>query len=293
MIKSFIISIIVFSYLLSYNDIYSIISNPRNISIGGIHASTDDISSTFDSPLFLNNKNNNIFLSINQYDDLYNIYRMSYCIYASEKSNLLLGLVRREINNNFNTDLAWEDNGSPPILGDINYEAIYLFQDKETGFLIAYNRLIASNFVMGINFKPVFHSIDNINAIGFSFDIRYALKFSNYRFSFGANNILAIKKWDTGLLEKFDLNGYLCTSVNLSDKTILFYEYDLINHSKLGFEMKMISDLFLRLGINNDYYSFGFGLKLNNINFDYSYTENHSIFFGNNHSIGFNINMDN
>ena len=27
-----------------------------NISIGGIHASTDDISSTFDSPLFLNKK---------------------------------------------------------------------------------------------------------------------------------------------------------------------------------------------------------------------------------------------
>ena len=51
------------SLLLGDNDnIYELISSPRNISIGGIHASTDNISGMFDSPLFLNQNNNNIFL---------------------------------------------------------------------------------------------------------------------------------------------------------------------------------------------------------------------------------------
>ena len=293
MIKLFIIIIILSCPLLSNNDIYSVISNPRNISIGGMHSFTDDISSAFDSPLFLNNKNNNIFLSINKYDELYNIYRISYCVYANKKSNLLIGMVRREINDNFNTDFAWENNGSPPVLGDINYDAIYLFQDQETGFLITYNKLITNNFVMGLNFKPIFHSIDNINGIGLSLDVRYALKFLKYKISFGADNILAIKKWDTGLLEKFDLNGYFCTSIDLSNRFTLFYEYNLINYSKLGFEIKIIPDLFLRSGYNNDYYSFGFGLKLDKMNLDYSYSDNNSLIFGSNHSVGFNINMDN
>ena len=293
MLKSLIIAIIIFYPLLSNDDIYSIISNPRNISIGGIHASTDDISGAFDSPLFLNNKNNNIFVSINKYDDLYNIYRMSYCLYANEKSNLLVGMIRREINNNFNTNFAWEDNGSPPVLEDINYDEIYSFQDKETGFFIAYNTLITNNFVMGVNFKPIFHSIDNINSIGISLDVRYALKFLKYKFSFGVDNILAMKKWDTGLLERFDLNGYLSTSVDLSDRFTLFYEYNLIDHSKLGFEMEIVSNFFIRSGYNNNYHSFGFGFKLNDIHLDYSYFNNNSIVFGDNHSIGFNINIDN
>ena len=94
--------LIVASYAFGGNDnLYSIISNPRNISIGGIHASTNSINSMFDSPLILDGKNNDTFLSLNKFNDAYNIYHISYCVYANNKSNLLLGLVRREIKNNF------------------------------------------------------------------------------------------------------------------------------------------------------------------------------------------------
>jgi len=288
----FLITLMIFSLSFGNNDnIYSLISSPRNIAIGGIHASADNISSIFDSPVYLDKKNNNIFLSIERYNNLYNVYHLTYCIYANSQSNLLLGIVRREINNNFNTTSAWSDDDYPD-LEDIDYTQIYNFSDKESGLLIAYNRLIENNFIMGINLKPIFHRIDNVSAIGFSLDVRYIMKMQKNQISFGVDNLLAFKKWDTGLLEKYDLNGYLATSINISDRSTLFYEYNINNNSKLGFEIKLVDDLFLRTGINKYDFSFGFGLQLKNINLDYAYINNSSKIFGSNHSIGFNINFD-
>ena len=292
MFKFLVIVIFIFSFSFSNNDnVYSLISNPRNISIGKIHASIDNISNTFDSPILLNN-NNNIYLSVDRYINLYSVYYLSYCLYAKKKSNLLLGMVRREINDNFNTNSAWEDDGYPD-LEDIDYTQIYNFSDKETGLLIAYNRLIDNNFIMGINFKPIFHRIDNISGIGLSFDVRYVIKMKKNQISFGVDNILAFKKWDTGLLEKFDLNGYLATAINISDRNIVFYEYNMNNGSKLGFETKIIDNLFIRTGLNKNDFTFGFGLQLKNIDLDYAYINNSSEIFRNNHSVGFNVNLDN
>ena len=39
---------------------------------------------------------------------------------------------------------------------DQEVKSYFNFSDKETGLLIAYNRLIDNNFIMGINFKPIF-----------------------------------------------------------------------------------------------------------------------------------------
>jgi len=290
--KFLVIVICFFSFSFSNNDnVYSLISNPRNISIGKIHASIDNISNAFDSPVLLNN-DNNIYLSVDRYINLYSVYYLSYCLYAKKKSNLLLGMVRREINDNFNTNSAWEDDGYPD-LEDIDYTQIYNFSDKETGLLIAYNRLIDNNFIMGINFKPIFHRIDNISGIGFSFDVRYVIKMKKNKISFGIDNILAFKKWDTGLLEKFDLNGYLATAINISDRNIIFYEYNMNNGSKLGFETKIADNLFIRTGLNKNDFTFGFGLQLEKLDLDYAYINNNSEIFRNNHSIGFNINLDN
>ena len=288
----FLIRFIFISLAFSNNDnIYSLISSPRNISIGGVHASSGNISSIFDSPIFLNKNNNNIFLSIDKYSHLYNVYHLSYCIYANDKSNLLLGLVRREINNNFNTNSAWEDDGYPN-LEDIDYTQIYNFQDKETGILIAYNQLIENNFIMGINFKPIFHRIDNVFGVGFSLDVRYLIQIQRGRISFGIDNLLAFKKWDTDLLEKYDLNGYLGSSINISDRNTVFYEYNINSGSKLGFEIELINNLFVRTGINKYNFCFGFGIQLENIKLDYAYMNNKSEILGSNHSVGFNINLD-
>ena len=286
--------LIIASYAFGGNDnLYSIISNPRNISIGGIHASTNSINSMFDSPLKLDGKNNDTFLSVNKFNDAYNIYHISYCVYANNKSNLLLGLVRREIKNNFNTESAWTDDGYPD-LGEIDYSQIYKFSDKETGLLIAYNKIVKSNFIMGINFKPIFHRIDNMAGIGFSIDVRYLLLMENLKISFGVDDLLAFKKWDTDLLEKYDLNGYVGFSFDVFDRDELFYEYSLGYGSSIGYEANINKILYLRLGYNkNNSLACGFGLKLKNISLDYGYVNNNStVSFGNQYSIGFNINFN-
>ncbi len=287
----FLLYIVISSFLLSNdNSIYSLMSSPRNASLGGMHMSTNNISSIFDAPSFLEGSKQNIFLSIHNYSELYNVFHLSFCIYANSSSNLSIGLVRRDIGDNFNTTLAFHNDGYPD-LEDINYENIYKFSDQETGLFFSFNKIIERDFIMGINFKPVFHRIDNIYGLGSSFDIRYLLKMSHGSVSFGVENIFAFKKWDTNYIEKFDLNGYLAFSYNFN-QSIIFYEYNMINKSKIGFEIKLIENLFFRSGINKYSTSFGFGLSLKNIILDYTYINNKSDIFGSNHSVGFNINLN-
>ena len=138
--------IILFSCLFSSNDydnIYNIISSPRNNAIGGIHIPTNGISSIFDAPLNVSYKDNNLFLSLNNFNNLLTTYHIAYCIYSNDNMNLSLGLVRREIYDNYNTQHAWLDNGNYPDLEEINYDMISSFSDKQTGLLLSYNNILA------------------------------------------------------------------------------------------------------------------------------------------------------
>ena len=93
MFKFLVIVVFVFSFSFSSNDnLYSLISNPRNISIGKIHASIDNISNTFDSPILLNN-NSNIYLSIDRYANLYSIYYLSFILLLAVSMHIGQGLL--------------------------------------------------------------------------------------------------------------------------------------------------------------------------------------------------------
>tara|TARA_B110000263_G_C14946307_1_gene345992 strand:- start:298 stop:519 length:222 start_codon:yes stop_codon:yes gene_type:complete len=72
----------------------------------------------------------------------------------------------------------------------------------------------------------------------------------------------------------------------------VFYEYNINSGSKLGFEIELINNLFIRTGINKYNFCFGFGIQLENIKLDYAYMNNKSEILGSNHSVGFNINLD-
>ena len=149
--------IYIFSFLYgvsNYNNIYSVISDPRNISLGNMHISSNDVSSIFDSPIAINNKKNNFFISLNQYSSLLNVYHVAYTIIANDKMNLSFGLVRREINNNYNTNLAWYNDGYPD-QGEIDYSQIFQFSDKETGLLLSYNKIL-DDIIIGFNFSFCF-----------------------------------------------------------------------------------------------------------------------------------------
>ena len=74
---------------------------------------------------------------------------------------------------------------------------------------------------------------------------------------------------------------------------VLFYEYDMDNYSKLGFELKIIEDLFFRAGLDKSDLTLGIGLRLKNINLDYAYVNNNPQILGNSHAIGMIINLNN
>lgn len=285
--------IIYFSFLFSvneYDNIFEIKSSPRNIAIGNIHSSTNNISSIFDSPLNSTGNNKNLFISINNYNNMIDVYHFAYSLMRNNKMNLTFGIVRREINNNFNTLDADIDNGYPH-LSDIDYTNITTFNDKQTGILLSYNRKMTDNFVLGINFKPEFHNIIDVSAVGFRLDVRYLFIYKNYDVIIAMDNLLAVKKWDTGLLEKNNLNSYLSISTKISNHITFLCEYNLDKKIKLGTEFEIIDEILLRFGLSDSNLSAGFGFNLKNIDIDYAYIDNKYDIFGNNHIIGFTLNL--
>jgi len=290
--------ILLFSFLFSYNDydnIYNIISSPRNNAIGGIHMPTNSINSIFDAPLDVSYENNDLFISINNFNKLLTTYHIAYCIYSNNNMNLSLGFVRREIYNNYNTQQAWINDGYPD-LEEINYNMISSFSDKQTGLLLAYNNILSKNFIMGINFKPEIHKIGNVSAVGYRMDIRYIIKFKKVIFSFGVDDLFAIKKWKSGFTEKYNLNGYISTSLSVSESIILFSEHGTNQNFIFGTEIKLIDKFSLRCGFNdikNMNLSFGIGFNLENMNLEYTYRNNMSYILGNNHILGFILKLNN
>ena len=291
MLIIFLFVICSFIYAINdYDNIYSIKSNPRNIAIGNLHIPANTINNIFDSPISISN-DNNLFVSLNTLTDNVKIFHLAYCLKASNNMNFSFGLVRREINNNYNTNSAWIDDGYPD-LSEINYNMIYKFSDKETGFLISFNK-IYNNLLFGINIKPLYHTVGQSSAIGFQMDVRYVLDYDNFDISFGIDNLLSRKKWNNGLIENFNIEGYLSSAFYLSDKLTLFCEIDSYKDFGFGSEIKFVNNLSIRSGIFNSSFTFGLGMQFHNLDIDYSYLDNNPNLFGNNHIIGFIIKLNN
>ena len=286
--------IYIFSFLYgvsNYNNIYSVISDPRNISLGNMHISSNDVSSIFDSPIAINNKKNNFFISLNQYSSLLNVYHVAYTIIANDKMNLSFGLVRREINNNYNTNLAWYNDGYPD-QGEIDYSQIFQFSDKETGLLLSYNKIL-DDIIIGFNFKPSYHKIGTSSAVSFQMDCRYSFSLNKVKISFGVDNLLSRKKWDTGYIERTSLDGYINGTFHLNQKLLFFGELNIDKEFKLGTEMQLVDNFHIRSGINKSNFTLGFGVKTKNFNIDYAYVDNGSNILGNNHSLGCILKLNN
>ena len=101
MLIIFLFVICSFIYAINdYDNIYSIKSNPRNIAIGNLHIPANTINNIFDSPISISN-DNNLFVSLNTLTNNVKIFHLAYCLKASNNMNFSFGLVRREINNNY------------------------------------------------------------------------------------------------------------------------------------------------------------------------------------------------
>ena len=288
--KSIIYVFMLYSFIfpsIDFDNIFNIKSSPRNISIGGIHSTTNDVSSIFDSPLHTL-EISDFFISINKYSSKMNVYHFACSLIENDKINFSIGLVRREIDENYSTINADADGGYPN-LQDIDYSQVTAFNDKQTGILLSYNKKLSNSLLLGINFKPEFHKISNISSFGYRFDIRYLFFVEDFNILFAVDDLLAYKKWDTGLIEKYNINSFISSSIRLSDSNSLFFEYHFTEKFKFGTEIILFDKMFLRFGFGNSNLKFGFGFNFKNLNIDYAYNDNKYNIFGNNHIIGFTL----
>ena len=283
--------LLIFSYLISSTDnLFGIISSSRNVGIGSIHISSDNISSIFDGPILKNKIDKTIFFSTGKYGDLFNVYHFSSNIYNDDISNLSIGIVRREISDIFNTQLLVQE-GVYPSLENLNYDNIYSYSDSETGMLISYNKFLNNNFIINLNFKPIFHQIDNINAVGSSFDLRYLYFLKDLKLILAVDNILSFKKWDTGEFEKNNIDGFISIEKKINDLSTIFTEFNIVDGFKIGYELKIQNNIFVRIGRNDANSSFGLGFNFSSIKLDYAYVKNENNFFYDSHRVGFNFNL--
>ena len=115
---------------------------------------------------------------------------------------------------------------------------------------------------------------------------------NKFDYSIGLNNILSQKKWETGLIEKNKISGYFNISIDLFRSIVLFSEYNTESNFILGSEIKFLDIFSLRFGTNDiEDFSFGVGLILKNISLDYIYKENSNNILGNNHILGFILDL--
>ena len=286
------------SILLSSDNIYQLNSSTRNTSLGGTHISSNNLSSIFDSPLRfdsgnsnnLMNKSNFYFAYHNQYHNQVDVLHFGYCAYSSKEMNLGIGLVSRKIENNFNTNNSWIDNGDGiPNQDEIDYNQIYKFNDQEIGFLISYNRKL-TNSILAVNLKPTYHSIDNISSSGISFDIFYMKDIKLGKCTFGLQNIGSFKKWENGTTETFEPSIFINSEFELN-KFLLCMEFNSDYNLIGGIEYNLNDLIDIRLGSNSTYISMGFGLKTNFANIDYAYIKNYNSILDESHKISFLIDM--
>ena len=274
----------------NYESIYNLSSNARNAAMGGIHISSNSISSLFDAPLSFDLENlydNDVLFSFNnQYNNNIEVMHFAYCIYSSEKNKLGFGLVNRLIDNNFNTSYAWQDNGDGiPTQDEIDYNQIFKFKDQEIGLLISYNHYLNEKSAFAINIKPLYHSIGGLSATGFGFDALYTRKTNLGNASLILSDLWSTKKWDFGIVEKLEPTVYLNSEFNYG-KIILCIEFDSNSNGYGGIEYSVNRLINLRMGSNKSYTSLGVGLNLNLITFDYVYMHNNYL-LGNSHMLSF------
>ena len=275
------------------DNIFSGMSSPRNIALGGIHLSGNNLNLMFDAPVNIfdidekyYNKNFYFCLS-SQAQNISNTIYFGSSIYIEKDSNLYFGLVRRLINDNYNTEDSWSDNGNNiPDNGEIDYNDIYLYRDSEIGVLLSYNKKINNN-IFNFNIKPVFHKIDYYDAFGISFDFNYIRFLDNNQIGFGIKDLLSIKKWSNNNSEKYRSTFYINYTF-FGDNILYSFEYDSSLKFKYGIEYIIEELVFLRFGSNDSRLSVGIGVKMEFFDIDYSYVNN-TFNFGDFNQLGISV----
>jgi hypothetical protein len=283
---------LLYSFNVNNNSLFSFSKSAKVTSLGSIHFISNDISGVFFQPISnkRNIKTDYYFSFINQYDIKSNILQLAYCIDHDDHKNISFGIIKRNINNLYNTSSSWDTNNSILNLEDIQYENISKLSYEEFSLIFSYSRYL-ENSIFNIKVKPLYHRIESNRAFGINIDLISNYQLNNINILFGLNNIFSYKKWDSDLSEKSEIEYFSSMSFQL-EKINIYFELSNLIKKKIAIECKINKNIFLRSGYNSiKRLSYGIGIDLNSIDINYSNLDLGLL--GDSHQISIIIKLDN
>ena len=276
MIKFYLI-IIFLSVLLGNNNqsnsIYFFSKNARTLSISSIHSISNDINGLFYQPI--NNQKNikgNSYLSYSSiYDNQFSVLQLGYCLKSNDKRNISIGFIKRDINNLYDTNNAWDYNQYLiPDLNNIDYENISNLLYEDIGFVVNYDKY-NKNKIINLKFKPYYSRIASNESFGIDIDLMYSIINNNYTIILGAENLISEKKWGSSIYERNDLKYFFSNSIKINQVTF-FSEFNNIDSKKIALEYNLNNIIYIRFGYDNkNKETFGFGLSSDIFDINYAY----------------------
>ena len=257
---NFILYFFTLSFLFSSNNldnsIYSFSKNAKTNALSNVHYISENVDGLFYQPISKNiNMLSDSYFSYSEiHSNQFKIFQIGYCMKSNEKNNISIGMVRRDIDNLFDTSSAWDNNQLLiPELNDIDYTNISNLSYQDFGFLISYNKYI-ENRILNLKFKPYYNKIKSNDAYGFDIDFTYVISFIKFDFMFGIENLFSHKKWNSGIKEKKHSNYFLT-----------------LNSNKLAFQHKVNNFFNMRFGLDSENKkTFGFGVSSKLFDIDYA-----------------------
>ena len=271
--------ILFFAFLNAYsinnnNSIFNISKNARSNSLSGIHSLSNNVSGIFNQPINMDYriKGDTYFSYFSYFNNSVDVLQFALCLKSEDKSNLSVGILRRNIKDNFNTENAWIYSDNGPSFNGIDYSNISKFSDSEIGFLVSISSKITPSLSINFKLKPNYHKVLSKFAYGFGTDILIHKNINEFNFILGIKDVLSFKKWNNGTEEVYNPILYINASYNFKDKFLLFLETNTFKDKSFGAEHIINKIFFIRYGYNNlKNISFGVGVETEAINFNYCY----------------------
>ena len=273
-----ILSIFFISFLFSnnQNSIYFFSKSSQTFSLSNVHYISKNIDGLFYQPISKDlNLKGKIYISFAEvFNNQFNIIKIGYCLKSSNRNKLSFGFIKRNLDNLFYTNNAWNYNELlAPELSDIEYDNISDLEYEDFGFIFSYDKYL-NDKIINLKFKPYFNKIHSNRAYGFDLDVFYATSFLKFDFIIGIENLISKKKWTSGVVEENNLNYFFSNTLNL-EKIRLIYQLNTLNSNQLAADYNINNFFNFRFGFSNENKeSIGFGIVTDFFDIDYAYFNN-------------------
>ena len=272
------------------DNLWSNNTSSRSSALGGIYLESFERFEDMESLKNLDDKikifSSRVYENSIKYSNMLYTKKVRDLIIFGNKINFIrLGLLNRRIDDIPNTTQIWSDELSPPLTsGDLNGNSIDYY---------AHNDFSASVFIplvndigqFSFNLKSGFSKIGSVSSKSLSIDFGFLYSLNNnLHIGTSISNLFSFKRWSNEVEEKFC--PYLSVLVNYNyEKSKIFLEirdfyldldyvrkkYQISDNIGIGLEYLIYKDLYFRGGYSNNHASFGLGMSLYNMVFDYSY----------------------